>query len=52
MDLDLMRIPIIVAHPFMWELRCLRRIDPATAILGSHCKLFFIFTKAIVIKKA
>ena len=33
---DLIRIPRTVAQPFMSEFRCFNRIDPATAMLGSH----------------
>ena len=39
-DRDLMRIPRTVALPFMYEFHCLNRIDPATAMLGSHCGAF------------
>ena len=49
-ELDLKRIPMIEAQPFMWEFRCLGRIVPATDTLGNHSALLFVFELAQVIK--
>ena len=51
-DLDLIRIPITVAQPFICELRCFKRIDPETATLGSHSGAFSFFMAAHVMRKA
>ena len=50
-DRDLIRIQRTVAQPFMCEFRCFDRIDPATAMLGSHCGAFRVVV-AHVIRKA
>ena len=52
-DRDLIRIPRTVAQPFMCEFRFFNRIDPATAMLGSHSgAISFRVVVAHVIRKA
>ena len=52
-DRNLIRIPRTVAQPFMCEFRCFNRINPATAMLGSHSgAISFQVVVAHVIRKA